>query len=163
MNLWNICVQCEPGNFGIMPLDRERNGGVAEDAEVKSVMRVLPHVIAVDNKITPEGLLKPCLKVIAEPRVQPYRCGGDQSADNRVYWPKTRKHQVFVEWSFQCARVGHSKDGVARLDSVGNTDSRFGLAGNRQPIVKVAAHAQVEEPRSLGDLVLKVERKFLHV
>ena len=60
----------KPGNFGIVPLDREGDRSIAEHAEVVAVVRVFPDVFAIEHDVLAEGLLKPGMEFIAKAGIQ---------------------------------------------------------------------------------------------
>ena len=73
------------------------------------------------------------------------------------------QHQVFVERSFQHPRVGNAKHRVGLLHVVGDAQAGLGFAMGCQPVVEIAAQAEVERPASLGDRVLHIESKLFDV
>src|SRR4029077_6982714 len=56
------------GNFGVVPFHREEYRSVSENAEVVSVVRVLPDVFRVDDQVFPKGLLEAGVEFIAPGR-----------------------------------------------------------------------------------------------
>ncbi len=54
--------------------------------------------------------------------------------------------EVLVEGGFEGARVGDAQDGVGSVDGVGDADAGFGLAGDGEAVVEIAADAEVDEP-----------------
>ena len=70
MNLGDLDVQSVAGNLRVVPVDREGDRGVAEHAEVESIVCVLPDVLAADDGIPAEGLLEARVELVAESRLQ---------------------------------------------------------------------------------------------
>src|SRR5580700_2865854 len=54
----------------VVPLYRERDRSIAQDAEIEAVMGVLPDVISVDDEVLAERLLKSSVKFIAPSGMQ---------------------------------------------------------------------------------------------
>ncbi len=61
----NLDVQCVAGNLGVVPVDGEGDGRVAEDAEVEGVVGVLPDVLAAEDHVLAEGLLQAGVELVA--------------------------------------------------------------------------------------------------
>ena len=57
-------------NLGAVPFDREGDRRCAQHAEVVGVVRVLPDVLAGEDKILSEGLLDPGVEFIAPARTE---------------------------------------------------------------------------------------------
>ena len=57
------------------------------------------------------------------------RVQSKQRIQDRVAAPDAGKHQVFIERSFQSARVGNAKNRVGRLDVVSDAEREVRLAG----------------------------------
>ena len=84
--LWivgHIRAQSEAGNLGVVPVDGERDGRVAEHAEVEGVVGVLPDVLAADDEVFAEGLLEAGMKLVAEAGLKcpGYAGGAEQAAE----------------------------------------------------------------------------------
>jgi hypothetical protein len=58
------------GNFRVMPVDRESDGCIAQDAKVEGVVRVLPDVFPAHHGIFAEGLLEAGMKLIPKTGLQ---------------------------------------------------------------------------------------------
>src|SRR5664280_2224473 len=58
----------EAADFRVVPSDRKSDGRRSQDAEVVSVMGVLPDVVAADNEIFSECLLESGVEFVAIPR-----------------------------------------------------------------------------------------------
>ena len=154
------------GNLRIVPVDGEGNWRVAEDAEVESVVRVLPDVFAADDDALAECLFQACVKFVAEARLLGRRDTGraiEQRRQDGAGAAGTRQHQVFVEGRLKGAGIGDAQHGRAGLDVVGNSQPGLGLPGSGEPVVEVLAKTEVEEPVSGLDLVFEVERSLFHV
>src|SRR5271155_86907 len=89
--------------------------------------------------------------------------GRENGSNDRVQASLAREHQIFVERGLESSRVGNAKNGIGRLDVVGDAEARFCLTSSRQPVIQIAANSQVERPISLRDRVLYVERELFHV
>ena len=102
-------MQRVAGNLGVMPVDGEGDGRVAQHAEVEGVVRVLPDVFAAEDHVFAEGLLQAGMKLVAEARAQGVlkhpECN-EQRRKHGVGASLAGEHQVFVERRFQRARVG---------------------------------------------------------
>ena len=121
----------ESRNLGAVPLDGESDRGVAENAEIVGVVRVLPDVFAVQHEILPEGLLQTGVEFIAKSGRD--GIGGasgtsEQRVQNVIGAADAGKHQIFVKGRFQSARIGHAKNGVAGLDVVSDAQARLRLS-----------------------------------
>ena len=154
------------GNLGVMPVDGEGDGRVAQHAEVEGVVGVLPDVLAADHDMLAEGLLQAGMELVAEAGLQ--RSGnawgaGEQRRQHRIRAAVAGEHQVLVEWRLQSARIGDAQHGAGRLDVVGDAHARLGLVGVGEAVVDIVAQAQVEEPVAGLDLVFDVEGQFLDV
>ncbi len=152
--------QRKPRNFRIVPLHREEDGRVAENAEVIAIVRVFPDVLGVHNEVFAKCLLEAGVKFVSESRIKrcSYLCGTSEDvAKNHIETSGAGENQVLVEGRFQSAGVGYAQHGIALLNVVGNTDARLWLARGRVAVVHIASHAQVEGPVSLGNGVLNVK------
>ena len=162
----HIGTQGEAGDLGVVPVDGEGDGRVAEDAEVEGVVGVLPDVVAADDEVLAEGLLETGVKLVAEAGLQgsgDARRAEQQRRENVTPASLAGEHEVLVEGSFERAGVGDAKNGVGLLDGVGDADAGLGLAGDGEAVVEVAAHAEIEEPVAGFDLVLGVESQLFDV
>ncbi len=140
-------ADCESGDLGPGPLDRESDRRVTKNAEVIGVMGVLPDVLTVENEVPPERLLQASMKFIAKPRRD--RIGGisrasEQRVQNIVGASNAGKYEVFVKGSFESSGIGDSKNRVGAFDVVSDAKARLRLVGGDQTIVQVAANAQIE-------------------
>jgi len=61
----DIGTKGEAGDLGVMPVDGERDGRVAKDAEVEGVVGVLPDVVSAEDQVLAEGLLEASMKLVA--------------------------------------------------------------------------------------------------
>ena len=125
-------ADCESRDLGAVPLDRESDRRVTEDAEIVGVMGVLPDVFAVENKILPEGLLQAGMKFVAKAGRDGVRrtCVHPQErVQNVIGTPDAGEHQIFVKGRFESSRVGDAKHGVGPLNVVGDAQARLCLAG----------------------------------
>src|SRR5258706_8482373 len=68
MEVWYANPPRECWNFVVMPLDREGDGRSPQDAEVVGPMRVLPDVLAGEDKISSERLLDAGVEFVAPAR-----------------------------------------------------------------------------------------------
>ena len=167
--LWkvgHVGAECVAGDLGVVPVDGEGDGGVAEDGEVEGVVGVLPDVVAGEDEVLAEGLLQAGVELVAEAGLEG---GGDaggaeeQRREDGVSAALAGEDEVFVEGCFERARVGDAEDGVGLLDGVGDSEAGFGLARDGEAVVEIAADADVDEPVAGFDLVLGVEGEFLDV
>jgi hypothetical protein len=62
----HVCAEREARNFGIMPVDGEGDGGVAEDGEVEGVVGVFPDIVAAQDDSLAQVLLESRVKLVAE-------------------------------------------------------------------------------------------------
>jgi len=159
----NARANGKPADFGPVPGDRERDGSIEKHAEVESIVRVFPQVIAVNDQVPPESLLEPGVKLIALPRTNGARLAQDAGKDaGRI--SETSNHQVFVKWSLHDPSVGHAKNGVGGFDVVSDAQPRLYLVVVAfDPAINVAAQAHVERPVARRDGVLNIQPHFLDV
>src|SRR5271169_1526853 len=61
------------GDFRANPLDRIGDRGVAEDAEVERLVRVLPDVLAINDQVLSKSLLETRVELVAVARAQRWR------------------------------------------------------------------------------------------
>ena len=73
MEIGHLGVQGIAGNLGVMPVDGEGDGRVAQHAEVEGVVGVLPDVLAADDDVLAEGLLQAGVELVAEAGVEAFR------------------------------------------------------------------------------------------
>ena len=64
----HVHVQGIAGNLGVVPVDGEGDGSVAEHAEVECVVGVLPDVFAAEDEVFAEGLLEAGMEFVADSR-----------------------------------------------------------------------------------------------
>ena len=140
------------GDLGSRPLDRKRDRRVAQHAEVVGLVRVLPDVFAVKDKVLPKGLLETSVKLIAPTRTQrgSGHAGTDRRrhdrVDHRIVASHARQDQVLVERRFERAGVGNAQHGIGGLDIVGDAQARLRLCGAGNAIVVIESESQVEGP-----------------
>ena len=106
------------------------------------------------------------MEFVAEAGLQRSRNAGSaeqQRIQHIVRAALARQHQVLVERCLQSPRIGDAQHCVRLLDVVGDAHARLGLTGHREAVIQIPAHAQIEEPVPGLDLVLNVQRQFLHV
>ena len=70
MDMGNVCVEGIAGDLGVVPVDGEGDGCVAEDAEVEGVVGVLPDVFAAEDGPLAEGLLEAGVELVADTGVE---------------------------------------------------------------------------------------------
>ena len=153
----------KPADFGPVPCDRKRDWCIEKYAEVESIVRVLPQVIAVNDQVAPERLLEPGVKLISLPRTDRTRLTQDAGEDpGRI--SETSNHEVFVKRSLHNPSVGHAKNSAGGLDVVRDAQPRFYLVVVAfDPAINVAAQAHVERPVARRDGVLYIQPHFLDV
>ena len=76
MEFWYVGAQSVARNFGVMPVDGEKDGRVAKHTEVEGIVRVLPDVLAADRCPLAEGLLQTGMELVAVAGVECARCAG---------------------------------------------------------------------------------------
>src|ERR1700730_4232120 len=93
-----ISVDHKARNLRVVPIDGEEDGRVAEDGEVERAMRVLPDVVAADDKVLSEALLKAGMKLVPIPRRHDVRSAlaVDELRQNGVCASLTGQHKGFV-------------------------------------------------------------------
>ena len=64
----DVGVERVAGDLGVVPVDGEGDGRVAEDAEVEGVVGVLPDVLAAEDGMLAEGLLEAGVELVADSR-----------------------------------------------------------------------------------------------
>ena len=130
-----------------MPFDRESDGGVAEDAEVVAVVRVLRNPLPRKHQVFSEGLLQPSVEFISKAGTQ-WIVRGRRTDQKRIQdsiaASDTGKYQIFVERRFQCASIGNAKNGIGFLDIVSDPNARLSLPCRGDSIVKIATQPQVQ-------------------
>ena len=115
----------------------------------------------------PKGLLKAGVKFIAT-------AGTERGRDWRLKQPSSGfrtglLHPMLERTRFSLkgvsrdARVGDTKNRVASLDVVGNSETRLRLLRCGKTVIKVASNAEVKRPVSFRNRVLNVERELLHI
>ena len=98
-----------------MPVDGERDGRIAQHAEVEGVVGVLPDVFAADHGSFAKGLLQAGMELVAKTgikRTRNARCAGKQRRQHRVRTTAAGEHKVLIERRFQGARIGDAADTV---------------------------------------------------
>ena len=167
MEVGHAYASREPGNLGVVPLNGKRDRSAAQHAEVVGVVRVLPDVFAGEDHILSKRLLQAGVKLVAPARSEwsghAWRHAAQQRSQDERIASRAGQHQVFVERSFEHPGIGHAKNSVGLLHVVGHAQARLGFFVRCQPVVEVAAQAEVERPASLGDGVLQVERELFDV
>ena len=166
MVVGNIRTQREAGDLGIVPVNRKGDGRIAQDTEVEGVVGVFPDVIATEDKVLAHSLLETGVKLVAETRLKRARDAWrteKQRRQHRIRASLAGKHQVLVKRRFQGAGIGNAQYRAGSLEVIGHADARLRLASNRQTVVEVSAHADIEEPVTRLDLVLNIERQLLHI
>src|ERR1039458_3920785 len=146
-----------------MPINGERDGRVAQHAEVEAVVGVLPDIFAAQNEVPANRLLQPGVELVAESRRQRCRHARDQALDHGIIAALARKHEILVEWRLKRARIRGAKHCVGRLYVITEADARLRLPGYGEPVVKIAANANIELPVARRNRVLDIKCQFLHV
>src|SRR4029077_4187718 len=98
----------------------------------------------VDDEIFSKCLLQAGVKLIAEARSDRRRNARNKSRDHREVAPNTGDDEVFVEGTFERARVRNAKNRVARLDVICNAEARLRLVGLGNSTVHVTANSEIE-------------------
>src|SRR5579862_6387018 len=118
------------GNLRPLPFHWKRNRRVTQDAEVVSVVRVLPDVLAGEHQVFAEGLLQPDMEFVAPAGSERCHLSGLETAEQRVQYgviaALAREHKVFVEWCLQHAGIRRSKHRTRLFDFVGEAQPWFG-------------------------------------
>src|SRR5579863_1803203 len=133
------------GDFGIVPLDREKYRRVAEVAEIVAIVGVLPDVLAADHQILPEGLLQARMEFIAKPGS---KYGWDaryqgRNHSRRIAASRAGNHQIFVEGGLQRSRIGNTQHRICFFDVVSDPGSRFRLTGDGKSVVEISTNSEV--------------------
>src|SRR5882757_3977704 len=133
----NIGANCEAWDLRVVPIDWKGNRRVAEHAEVKRVVSVLPDVVATDNEVLAKCLLQSGVKFVLEPRLKVSRRirAGKKRIEHGAQAALTRQHEVFVEGRFQRSRIRETKNGICWLDAVRNSKPRLRLTGDCETVV----------------------------
>ena len=79
MKIWHIRAQRKTGNLRVVPVDRKRDGGIAQYAKVKGVVGVLPNVVTTEYKVLAGCLLETGVELVAETRLKRSRHSGSAS------------------------------------------------------------------------------------
>src|ERR1700722_1470662 len=119
MNTWHVSADGNTGNFGVVPVDRERDGRVAEDGEVEGVVGVLPDIVAAEYEMFGKGLLQTRVELVAETGLQGGRDAGlaeQQRSQNGAAAALAGENQVLVERRLQRASVRGAQDGAGLPD-----------------------------------------------
>ena len=158
---------CEAGNLGVVPLDREGDGGGAEDGEVVGVVGVLPDIVAADDEVLADGLLDSGVDFVAEAGVEGGGVAGaeglEDGLDDTVGAACAGEDEIFVEGGLLGSGVGGADDGIGLFEVVGGSEAGFGLTLDGEAVVEVSSHADVQEEVAEGELVLRVEGELLDV
>src|ERR1019366_1883436 len=85
------------------------------------------------------------------------RCASEQGREDNASASLAGDDEVLVERCLKCASIRGAQDGIGPLDGVGDADAGFGLAGDSETVVEIAAQADVDRPVACRDLVLGVE------
>src|SRR5208282_1147036 len=70
MEIRNAHAARIPGNFGVVPFNREEDRGIAEHAEIVAIVRVLRDPLAGKDQVAPESLLQASVEFIAKAGTQ---------------------------------------------------------------------------------------------
>ena len=154
------------GNFGVVPLDGERDWRAHQDAEVVAIVGIIPNLLSGENQIMTEGLLKSGVEFIAPAGAEgrrTERVTTKQGIQHNRAASRAGEHQIFVERSFHYTCVGDTQNRVARFDVVCNTDARLGFPVGAQTVIEIAAQAKVERPVSFADRILQVQGELLYI
>ena len=73
MQIRQRCADGITGDLRVVPLDRKGDRSGAEHTEVIRVVRVLPDVLTIEDKVLADSLPETCVKLVAEARIE--RCG----------------------------------------------------------------------------------------
>src|SRR5579859_4418149 len=102
-------------NLRPLPFHRKCDRRIAENAEVITIVGVLPNVFAGEYEIASKCLLDSRMKLVAPARSQRCRLTRFKAPKKRVQHcvatPDSGKHQVFVKWRFQYARIRNAQYG----------------------------------------------------
>jgi hypothetical protein len=102
-------------DLGVVPVNGEGDGRIAEDTEVEGVVGVLPDVFAADDDALAEGLLEAGVKLVAEAGLpRPVDAGGavEQRRKNGVRAALAGEDEVLVERGFEGTSVADAQDGA---------------------------------------------------
>ena len=126
-NLGNFDIQRIAGDLGVVPVNGKGDGRVAEDAEVECIVSVLPDVLATDDDIFADCLLKTGVEFIAVTGVECSGAGraGEERGEDGVGAAGARKDEVLVEGSFERAGVGDAQHCCGGLDVVCDANARI--------------------------------------
>src|ERR1700722_1395338 len=106
------------------------------------------------------------MEFIAKTGIQrPARSRGAQKQwrQHRIAASGARKDKVFIERSLQRTGIRNSQHRAGFLDVVRYAQPGFGLARDRKTVVDIAAHAQIQRPVSLCNVIPHIQREFLHI
>src|SRR5579862_6946861 len=129
-------------NLCPLPFHRKGDRSVAQNAEVVTVVSVLPDVFARENDIAPESLLNSGVELVTKARIErscPWHRTTKKRIQHRIRAPSAGKHQIFIKGSFQQSRIGHADDGVRLFDVVGDPEARLNLLVSDEAIVEIPA------------------------
>src|SRR5579864_2105093 len=130
-------------NLRPLPFHRKCDRRIAENAEVITIVGVLPNVFAREYEIPSKCLLDSRMKLVAPAWSQRRRLTGFKTAQQRIQHcviaPGTGKNQVLIEWRFQHARIRNPEHGVGLLYVVGDPKTRLGFAMGGKAVVKIPA------------------------
>ena len=117
-----------------MPVDREEDWSITQNAEIERIMGVLPDVLAAEHRPLSKGLLQAGMEFVAVTRRQRARytwSAGEKRRQNVIQTSLAREHEVLIERRLQRSRVGDSQDGARGLYVVRNSDAGLNLASYR--------------------------------
>ena len=72
----------KPSDFGVVPRNGERDRSVAQNTKIVAVVRILPNVLAVKDKVPPKGLLQAGVEFIPPARCQQCWYAGNKRGDD---------------------------------------------------------------------------------
>src|SRR5579885_514029 len=114
MEIGNAHAPGESRDLRSLPLDGKRNRRCTENAEVVSIVRVLPDVLTGNDEVFPKRLLNASVEFIAPARTERGNTWRRTKQERIQYWIAASligKHQVLVEGGFQYASVRDAKNG----------------------------------------------------
>jgi len=143
-NPWKFGTLTRPANPGILELCHatgKKNRRVSEDAEIVSVVCVLPDVLAREDQIFPECLLQSGVNSLRQPGLNGLQLmQRNQEVDLRPGLASGAGDIRFsLNGGFEHARVGNAQHRVTRLDVVSDPEARLGFLVSDQAIVEIHA------------------------
>src|SRR6202007_1934114 len=105
MEVGNVGAQCEARNLRVVPIDWKRNRRITKHAEVKSIVGVLPDVVAADDKVLAKSLLQSGVKFLLQSGLEISRRirAGEKRIEHLIEASLAGEHKIFVEWRLQGA------------------------------------------------------------